>query len=54
LKDCLNVLPAEQQLCVAVDLTLETEWICSQPIEKWKKSTLPNLDKRPCLFLIGH
>ena len=54
LKDCLNALPAEQQLCVAVDLTLETEWICSQPIEKWKKSTLPNLDKRPCLFLIGH
>ena len=53
-KECLERLSADQQLCVAVDLTLETEWVCSLSIEEWKKATIPDLQKRPCLFLIRH
>lgn len=56
-KECLDRLPTDQLLCVAVDLTLETEWVRSLAIEDWreeiKRSGMPSLDKRPCLFLIG-
>lgn len=53
-KECLNNLPGDQQLCVAVDLTLKTEWIGSFAVSDWKRQSAPDLDKRPCLFLIGH
>lgn len=53
-KECLKQFPSDQQLCVAVDITLETEWIVSLPVSAWKNRTTPALDKRPCLFLIGH
>lgn len=53
-KECLSKLPGDQQLCVAVDLTLESEWILSLPVSDWKQEKMPDLDKRPCLFLIGH
>ncbi|HBL37562.1 MAG TPA: hypothetical protein DDZ19_00425 [Flavobacteriales bacterium] len=51
--ECLDRLDLDQQMCIAVDLTLETEWIRSQTVEEWKKGQQPDLDKRPCLFLIG-
>lgn len=41
------------RLCVAVDLTLETEWIRSLTITEWKRQT-PQLHKRPAVFLIGN
>ena len=53
-KECLDRLSIDQQLCVAVDLTLETEWVRSMSVEDWKKTTEPDLQKRPCLFLLGH
>ena len=53
-KECLKNLPGDQQLCVAVDITLETEWIGSFAVSDWKHRKAPELDKRPCLFLIGH
>jgi 16S rRNA (cytidine1402-2'-O)-methyltransferase len=40
-------------LCIAVDLTLETEWIRSLPISEWKKQK-PDLHKRPAVFLLGY
>lgn len=39
-------------LCIACDITLDSEYIESRPIKDWKKAT-PNLHKRPCMFLIG-
>jgi len=39
-------------LCVACDLTLETEYIATKPVREWKKG-LPDLHKRPAIFLIG-
>lgn len=43
----------DTELCVAADLTLPTEWIVSAPIGAWKKRELPDLDKRPAIFLLG-
>jgi len=39
-------------LCIAVDLTLETEWISVKPVGEWKKQT-PQINKRPAVFLLG-
>jgi len=40
-------------LCIAVDLTLETEWIRSMPLNEWKRQK-PDLHKRPAVFLLGN
>jgi 16S rRNA (cytidine1402-2'-O)-methyltransferase len=40
-------------LCIGVDLTLETEWIRSMPIQEWKKQS-PQLHKRPAVFVLGN
>lgn len=44
---------AVTELCIAVDLTLPTEWISSAPIAQWRQRTIPTLAKRPALFLLG-
>jgi len=40
-------------LCIAADLTLETEWIRSMPVSDWKRQK-PELNKRPAVFLLGN
>lgn len=40
-------------LCIAADLTLETEYIRSLPVKDWKKQN-PELHKRPAVFLLGN
>lgn len=44
---------ATTEFCVAADLTLPTEWIASAPVSAWKKRTLPDLNRRPAMFLLG-
>lgn len=39
-------------LCVASDITLPTEQICTRSIAQWKSLAMPQLDKRPSLFLL--
>ncbi|WP_414450103.1 SAM-dependent methyltransferase [Burkholderia sp. 22PA0099] len=39
-------------ICVAADLTLETETIVSRSAADWKKKPAPNLQKRPAIFLL--
>ena len=39
-------------VCVAVDLTLESETIVSRTVADWKKKPAPDLHKRPAIFLI--
>jgi len=43
----------DTELCVAADLTLPTEWIASAPIAAWRHRALPELNKRPAIFLLG-
>lgn len=52
-KDILNTLNNNTKLCIAVDITSNTEEIYTKTIEDWKKGTKIELNKRPCIFLIG-
>ncbi|MCB9188275.1 MAG: SAM-dependent methyltransferase [Flavobacteriales bacterium] len=52
LEDLLSSLHPDSLLCIAADITLETEFIQTHPVHFWKKN-LPNLHKRPCIFAIG-
>ncbi len=52
LKDILATCRPNTRLCVACDLTLESESIHTQPIRQWKAGHLPDLHKRPTVFLL--
>ena len=49
--DLIKTLSENTRLCVACDLTLETEFIKTQTVAHWKKE-IPDLNKRPAIFLI--
>jgi 16S rRNA (cytidine1402-2'-O)-methyltransferase len=51
-ESALASLQPETRLCVAVDLTLSTEWISMRTVREWRTLAAPNLHKRPCVFLI--
>lgn len=51
LDDILKACKPSTRLCIAADITLETEYIRTKPISEWKKG-LPDLSKRPCIFLL--
>lgn len=53
LQALIDTLADTTLLCVAWDLTLPTQGILSQPIAIWKKSPLPNLEKKAAIFLIA-
>lgn len=40
------------RLCIATDLTLPTEWVVTHTVADWKKVTVPDLNKRPSIFLL--
>lgn len=48
IKNCFSTT----KLCIAVDITLQTEQIYTKTVEEWKTTKI-NLQKRPCIFLIG-
>lgn len=48
LKNCFDTT----KLCIAVDITLQSEKITTKTIADWRKTQI-NLQKRPCIFLIG-
>lgn len=54
LDDLLALLPEEARLCVAWDLTMPTQNVISQQVKFWKKSPLPNLEKKPAIFLFSN
>jgi 16S rRNA (cytidine1402-2'-O)-methyltransferase len=39
-------------LCIACDITLDSEFIQTKPVKAWKKVKLDHLHKRPCIFII--
>ncbi|MCL1942826.1 MAG: SAM-dependent methyltransferase [Candidatus Azobacteroides sp.] len=51
LKDIILHCRPQTKLCIAADITLETEFIKTKSIGEWKKQ-LPDLNKRPCIFLL--
>ncbi|MFN7118094.1 MAG: SAM-dependent methyltransferase, partial [Saprospiraceae bacterium] len=48
----LKFLSPQTQFGIAVDLTLETQWIKTHTIQQWRKIDLPDLHKRPAIFLL--
>ncbi|MBA3900703.1 MAG: SAM-dependent methyltransferase [Bacteroidetes bacterium] len=50
LEDLIKNLPDSTLLCIAVDITLPTEYIITLPISKWKKKKI-HFHKKPAVFL---
>ena len=53
MEQMLQVCAAETMLTVACDITSPDEFILSLPIAQWRKSGLPDIAKRPTIFIIG-
>jgi len=51
LEEIMQACQPNTRLCIAVDITLETEFIKTKTVKEWK-TQLPDLNKRPCIFLI--
>jgi 16S rRNA (cytidine1402-2'-O)-methyltransferase len=51
LEDILKHCNENTMLCIACDIMLSSEFIKKQSIKKWKKQ-VPNLHKRPCIFIL--
>ena len=49
--EILKVLDSNTKLCVACDLSLDSEYIKTYTVLEWKKNK-PLLEKRPCIFII--
>ncbi len=53
LETLIQTLPNGSLLSVAWDLTLPTQGVMTQQVSQWKKCTLPNIDKKPAIFLFN-
>ncbi|MDR0872196.1 MAG: SAM-dependent methyltransferase [Prevotellaceae bacterium] len=51
--DILAHCQAQTRLCIAADITLDTEFIKTKTIKDWKKEKPLMIDKKPCIFLLG-
>jgi 16S rRNA (cytidine1402-2'-O)-methyltransferase len=51
MEDILKTYKPATKLCIAADITLETEFIKTKTVSDWKKAT-PELGKRPCIFAL--
>lgn len=52
LNNLIHSLNDQTWLCVAWDLTMPDQGLISEPVQRWKKMPLPNLEKKPAIFLI--
>ncbi|MBS0655942.1 MAG: SAM-dependent methyltransferase, partial [Verrucomicrobia bacterium] len=51
LQDLLSVLQGTTRLAVAWDLTTPSEQVIVRPVSQWKKMELPDIKKKPAIFL---
>lgn len=51
MEDILSICSPDTKLCIATDITLETEFIKTKTIKDWNKEK-PSIHKRPTIFLI--
>ena len=52
LEEFLRTLSGDTLLCIAVDLTLPTEFVMTRSVADWKHQKLPDLHKRPAIFIL--
>ena len=48
-----RTLSAKMRLTVAADITAKDELIVTRTIEEWQRSEVPNIEKRPTIFVLG-
>jgi 16S rRNA (cytidine1402-2'-O)-methyltransferase len=51
LDEILKTCRPDTRLCIAADITLNTEFIRTRTIAEWRKQQ-PDLNKRPCIFAL--
>lgn len=52
LEDILNSCGSETRLCVACNISLDDEFIATKSVKNWKQNALPDLHKKPTVFLL--
>ncbi|MEE9330746.1 MAG: SAM-dependent methyltransferase [Methylophilaceae bacterium] len=52
LEDILNNCDSETALCVACNISLPDEYIVTKRVRAWKQAKLPDLHKKPTVFLL--
>ena len=52
LDQLLQTCQASTKLCIACNLTAHDQYLKTRRIMDWKNGTLPDLEKKPCLFLL--
>lgn len=51
LEELIQTCRPQTRLCIACNVTCDDEYICTKSMKEWK-GHLPDLEKRPCIFLI--
>lgn len=52
LDDILKACRPQTRLCIAANITCEGEYIRTRTVKEWKGTSLPDLSKIPCIFLL--
>ena len=52
LESLVNACAAGTRICVATDLTLDSEQITTRPAAAWRSQPLPEIARRPTVFLM--
>lgn len=53
IETALANLQLNTKMCIAADLTTPPQYLVTKTIAEWKKTQIPDLHKRPAIFLIG-
>lgn len=49
----MQTLQGETRLTIAMDLTSPTQYVRTQRVVDWRRTQLPDLQRRPAIFIIG-
>ena len=52
IEEALKVLNPNTNFCIAVDLTLESQFIKNLKVKDWRKTNIPDFHKKPAIFLL--
>lgn len=53
LDDLLFALRPSTRLCIACNVTCDDEYIVTKSVGQWRSAKLPDINKKPTIFLIG-
>jgi 16S rRNA (cytidine1402-2'-O)-methyltransferase len=48
----LNICSPDTFLCLACNITAPDEFIQTRQIKEWKKNVPPDINKKPCIFIL--